>query len=280
MHITLQIIAASVGCFLLLQFTFGQIDRLLKAACGAQRLRLRGARARLQQHIKRFIASNPYSLTAFFARIRLTFLQLLAKRKMMRRIQSPALTADICDAYQRGLEDRLTRRRLKKYIAARKLGDADACLEVLERITRSASFALLSPARPLLVGLAVCFERSHDRGPPVRLVMGMELWMLLIYQWASKVRMGFIGSAFGRVLDVTLSRIVLEGVAHESIHVLQEMKEGLLTREYESSPRRKVLTFRTWARCEWEALVYGSPMWICGLAVLLIPFVMWGATRP
>lgn len=257
------------------RFAFGQIDRLLRRACGVSHLRIpfqysrpAGAhRHRLRNWYSAF--RHPISFT------KRGLLRFMINRKVIQQIHSENLGDEVRQAYHLSFNDRLTQTRLRLYIRSKKRGEPDVVFELLKRRLQLASFALASPVHVFMVGFAVFFAKGDRRGPPRRLFLVMEFWALLLYNWAVQPSKG---KMFERCLRFCFRqlfrRLMLQGVGHECIHVIQEIQSDFISRDFETGLRgKKKLTLREYLKVEMEAHVFGSPLWVLLISALFIPIV-------
>ena len=270
-----------VVSFVLLQFTLGQVNRLLGRACGRSYLRIPIKNKPYHWNLRSRIAHNPISITSIILRWRLWINRRLINRRLIRRIHSDQLVRIVQDTFCSTLTNPLTIRRLRKYVTLRTSCDDDASLEVLNRWVQTATFSLVSPTRALTVGLSASLERRPGMPMQQRLVLGMELWMMLLQVWSTPRNTG--GGArriydtlfsVGNPLRFVVRRLVTEGVTHEFVHILQEMNEQVLMREYNGADDPKELGFLDWVKYEWDAFYFGSRSWLYSLlVVVVIPLV-------
>lgn len=279
------IAGATVVCvFLVLQFIFGQIDRLLKLACDHSTLRWRFSKYREFVRLKRSVRERRWfgakGLTGHF---RIGLKSAILKRRIVRKIESSQLEGFVRDLYLNVHDDIKAQERLRRYIESR-FPDIDTAsgIELLLRHVDHSSFVLVSPSRPLMAGLFAGLARTGGGKRNRILVLGAELWIVLLFRWANPETIlpheppqSVIRKGFGWLLRVTVGSVLKQGVAHECVHVFQEVQNRVLTKEFLTGDGAPRLGIGEWARCEFDALCFGSPMWIFALAIFIVlPIVL------
>jgi hypothetical protein len=191
--------------------------------------------------LTRFVTVARYFVHLF----RYWLLKQSMQTRLIYRSNSSLINAEIRNIFVSYSTTSFTRNKLCAYISLRAgRGSTDAVMKMFDRRIASSECALLLPSRPMMVGLFAGIERHPHFPDNLRLLLGMELWAL----WLSRH---------------FLSRwIFAPAIAHEFIHVVQEILGDSLTKEYHShfqnphSPKALL----SWLNAELDAHIFGSPL--------------------
>ncbi len=189
--------------------------------------------------------------------------QIWTCRSRIRSISSDGLSKSVAQVYHEGLAHWHTR---FVFFLAKKFWFGRSAQDSVDRLVRDANFRVLIPAFPLSKWKFVAYVGSLQN---FSLVLGIEPWLLVLWIWATR-RFSLVNFWLAPTRFL-IQLMIVQFVAHEGIHLLDEVSSKALTKEHAfvaGGEGGQSGYFSLWLRSESLALSFG---FLIPLLALLFP---------